>query len=196
MILVLMPPSLLVRLEGLHSDLVSRRFCEIQCQIGASTKERGNYHISGLANKVKEHGKIWGQVEHHRTVFRDAQLKLHKQQGGFARRSQSLQQEIDTLQAQVAAAKVTPAPPPMPPPSVPPEGSPPVNADDPSNVQIQELQQDDEEMEEVDEEGDTGSGVGAFLVPPRKKTVRKTFLKKNSCERSFCQDGDSGFGVC
>ena len=33
-------------------------------------------------------------------------------------------------------------------------------------------------MEEVDEEEDNGSGVGAFLPPPRKKTVKKTFLKK------------------
>ena len=53
-----------------------------------------------------------------------------------------------------------------------------MNVDDPSGVQNQEIQEGDEEMEEVDEEEDNGSGVGAFLAPPRKKTVKKTFLKK------------------
>ena len=36
-------------------------------------------------------------------------------------------------------------------------------------------------MEEVKEE-DNGSGVGAFLTPPRKKTVKKTFLKKTAAK--------------
>ena len=62
--------------------------------------------------------------------------------------------------------------PPMPPPSFPPEDAPAVNADGPSGVQSPEIQEGDEDMEEVDEEEDTGSGVGAFLAPPRKKTVK------------------------
>ena len=53
-----------------------------------------------------------------------------------------------------------------------------MNADGPSGVQIQEIHERDEEMEEVDEEEENGStvgsGVGAFLAPPRKKTVKKT----------------------
>ena len=33
-------------------------------------------------------------------------------------------------------------------------------------------------MEELEDLGDNGSGVGAFLAPPRKKMVKKTNLKK------------------
>ena len=81
--------------------------------------------------------------------------------------------------ARAASASVVP---PMLAPSVPPEGTSPVNADDPSGSQIQEIQEGDEEMEEVYEEEDNGSGVGsgvgAFLAPPRKKTVKNTFLEK------------------
>ena len=69
----------------------------------------------------------------------------------------------------------------MPPPSFPPEDGLAVNAHDLSGVQIQEIQEGDEEMEEVEEEH-KGSGVGAFLAPPRKKTVKKTFLKKTSAK--------------
>ena len=34
-----------------------------------------------LANKFKEHGKVLSQVEHHRNVVRDPQLKLQKHEG-------------------------------------------------------------------------------------------------------------------
>ena len=34
-----------------------------------------------LANKFKEHGKVLSHVEHHRSVVRDAQLKLQKHEG-------------------------------------------------------------------------------------------------------------------
>ena len=75
----------------------------------------------------------------------------------------------------------------MPPPSVPP-GTPPANADGSSGVQIQEIPEGDEEVEEVEDEeehGSTvGSGVGAFLAPQRKKTVKKTFLKKPSAKNA------------
>ena len=60
-----------------------------------------------MPNKVKEHGEILEKYEHQRNVVRDAEAKLHKQQGllqELLERSQSLKQEIDTLQAQVAAA--------------------------------------------------------------------------------------------
>ena len=122
------------------------------------------------------------QVEHHRNVVRDAQLKLQKHEGILKElqdRSQSLQQEINSLQEQADAAKAASDSvlPPMPPPSFPPEDAPAKNTDDLSGVQIQEIQEGDEEMEEVEEE-DNGSGVGAFLAPPRKKMVKKTLLKK------------------
>ena len=69
----------------------------------------------------------------------------------------------------------------MPPPGVPP-GTPPAIADGSSGVQIQEIPEGDEEMEEVDDEEEqestVGSGVGAFLAPQRKKTVKQIILKK------------------
>ena len=128
-----------------------------------------------LANKFKEHGKGLSQVEHHRSVVRDARQE-------FLERSQSLQMEINSLQGQVEEAKAASASDlhSVPPPGVPP-GTPPANADGSSGVQNQEIQEGDEEMEEVEEE-DNGSGVGAFLAPPRKKTVKKTFLKKTSAK--------------
>ena len=98
-------------------------------------------------------------------------------------RSQSLQLEINSLQEETEAVKAASASvvPPMPPPSFPFEGAPVVKADGPSGVQIQEIQEGDEEMEDVEEE-DNGSGVGAFLAPPRKKMVKNTLLKKASAK--------------
>ena len=105
-----------------------------------STKAGGTCHLSGFGSQ-KEDGKVLSQVDHHRNVVRDAQLKLQKHQGvlqDLLERSQSLQLEINSLQVQVEAAKAASASvvPPMPPPSVPLEGTPPVNADDPSGGQI------------------------------------------------------------
>ena len=146
-----------------------------------------------LADKFMEHGKVLSQVEHHRSVVRDSQLKLQKQQGilqELLERSQSLQLEIDSLQAQVEAAQAASATvlPSVLPLSVLPEGTPLVNADGSSGVQIFLIYEGDEEMEEVDEEEDNGStvgsGVGAFLAPERKKTVKKTFLKKPSAKNA------------
>ena len=69
----------------------------------------------------------------------------------------------------------------MPPPSFPPEDAVAKNTDELSGVHVEELQEGDEEMEEV-EEVDNGGGVGAFLMPPRKKMVKKTLLKKTSAK--------------
>ena len=81
-----------------------------------------------LASKYKEHGKVLSQVQHHRNVFRDAQLKLQKHQGilqELLERSQSLQLEINSLQVQDEAVKAASASvvPPMPPPSFPPKST-------------------------------------------------------------------------
>ena len=46
--------------------------------------------------------------------------------------------------------------------------------------------EEDEEMEEVEDVGELGSGVGAFLAPPRKKMVKKTYLKKALRKGGFC----------
>ena len=79
-----------------------------------------------LANKFKEHGKGLSQVEHHRSVVRDAQQKLQKHEGILKElqdRSQILQQEINSLQEQADAEKAASEMllPPMPPPSFLPE---------------------------------------------------------------------------
>ena len=140
-----------------------------------------------LAYKDKEHDKILRQVEHHRTVVRDAEAKLNKQQTILSElldRSRCLKQEIDALQAQVAAAAnpslvIPPMPP--PPPSNPPDDTPsPHNVDGgaSSGFLIEEVEEEDEEMEEVEEIVDNGSGVGAFLAPPKKKLVKKSNLKR------------------
>ena len=89
-----------------------------------------------LANKFKEHGELLSQVEHHRNVVRDAQLKLQKHEGILKKlqdRSQSLQQELNSLHEQADAAKAASDTvlPPMPPPSFPPED---VAAKNPDNL--------------------------------------------------------------
>ena len=119
-----------------------------------------------LANKFKEHGKVLSQVEHHRSVVRDAQLKLQKHESILKElldRSQSLQLEINSLQEQADAEKAASEMllPPMPPPSFPPEDAVAKNTDELSGVQVEELQEGDEEMEEV-EEVDNGGGVEHF----------------------------------
>ena len=163
-----------------------------KCSLQLEPKREEPSIDQDLANKFKEHGKVLSQVEHHRSVVRDAQLKLQKHEGilqDLLERSQSLQLEINSLQGQVEAAKAASASglPSVPPPSVPP-ATPLANADGSYGVQIQEIPEGDEEMEEVDDEeehGSTvGSGVGAFLAPQRKKTVKKTFLKKPSAKNA------------
>ena len=77
-----------------------------------------------LAYKFKEHGKVLSQVEHHRSVVRDAQLELQKHEGilqDLLERSQCLQLEIYSLQAQVEAAEAASASslPSVPPPWYP-----------------------------------------------------------------------------
>ena len=124
------------------------------------------------------------QVEHHRSVVRDAQQKLQKHEGTLKElqdRSQILQQEINSLQEQGDAEKAASEMllPPMPPPSFPPEDAVVKTIDELSGVQVEELQEGDEEREEV-EEIDNGGGVGAFLAPARRKMVKKTLLKKAS----------------
>ena len=83
-------------------------------------RQEESWIYQDLANKDKEHSKILRQVEHHRNVVRDAEAKLCKQQTILQElldRSQCLKQEIDALQAQVAAAaNPSLVIPPMPPP--------------------------------------------------------------------------------
>ena len=131
-----------------------------------------------LANKVKEQD-VLVQVDHHRNVVRDVEAKLHKQQGLLQElldRNQILQQEIDTLHAQVVAATnpyrdISP----MLPPGNYPAGRP---SPLPSTTHLKE----DEEMEEVEDVDELGSGVGAFLAPPRKKW-RKRLTSRRHLER-------------
>ena len=94
-----------------------------------------------MANKFKEHGKVLSQVEHHRSVVRDAQQKLQKHEGILKElqdRSQILQQEINSLQEQADAEKAASEMllPPMPPPSFPPEDAVAKTIDEVSGVQV------------------------------------------------------------
>ena len=157
--------------ELLKNILSSEDYAKCSAQLEPPKREEPTiYH--DLANKFKEHGKVLSQVEHHRSVVRDAQLKLPKHEGILKElqdRSQILQQEINSLHEQADAEEAASEMllPPMPPPSFPPEDAVVKNTDELSGVQVEELQEGDEEMEV--EEVDNGGGVGAFLAPPRKK---------------------------
>ena len=127
------------------------------------------------------------QVEHHRNVVRVAQLKLQKLQGVL---QDPLERSQSTIQVEAAKAASASVVPPMPPPSVPPEDTLPVNADDPPDGQIQEIQEGDEEMEEVDEEEDNGSGVGRCW----SVSGSENFPQETSRENCLGEAGDSGLG--
>ena len=60
-----------------------------------------------MANKTKERGSVMGQIEHNCNVVRDLETKLHKRTEllqELVERKKALQQEIEELEAQVAAA--------------------------------------------------------------------------------------------
>ena len=129
--------------ELLKNVLSSEDYAKYSAQLEPPKREEPTIY-QDLANKFKEHCKVLSQVEHHRNVVRDAQLKLQKHEGILKElqdRSQSLQQEINSLQEQADAAKAASDSvlPPMLPPSFPPEGAPAKNTDDLSGVQIQEI---------------------------------------------------------
>ena len=171
--------------ELLKSILSNEDYEKYSAQLEPPKREEPTIY-QDLANKLKEHGKVLGQVEHHRGVVKDAQQKLQKHEGFLKElldRSQVLQQEITSLQEQVDADKASADAllPPMPPPSFPP-----ADTVAESTVEVEELQEDDEEMEEV-EESDNGGGVGAFLAPKKKKMVKKTLLKKASAKNGFAK---------
>ena len=133
--------------------LTDEDYAKISLQLGPKREEPTIYQ--DLANKFKEHGKVLSQVEHHRSVVRDAQLKLQKHVGGVFL--------LCLLPVFLLLLQMR-------------------------RVQIQEILEGDKEMEEVEDEeehGSTvGSGVGAFLAPQRKKTAKKTFLKKPSAKNA------------
>ena len=171
--------------ELLKSILTNEDYAKYSAQLEPPKREEPTIY-QDLANKLKEHGKVLSQVEHHRGVVKDAQQKLQKHEGFLKElldRSQVLQQEINSLQEQVDAEKASADAllPPMPPPSFPP-----VDTVVESIGEVEELQEDDEEMEEV-EESDNGGGVGAFLAPKRKKLVKKTLLKKASAKNGLAK---------
>ena len=171
--------------ELLKNILSSEDYAKKSAQLEPPKREEPTIY-QDLANKFKEHGKVLSHVEHHRSMVRDAQLKLRKHESILKElldRSQSLQLEINSLQEQAGAEKAASEMllPPMSPPSFPPEDAVAQKTDELSGLLVEELQEGDEEMEEV-EEGDNGGGVGAFLTPPRKKMVKKTLLKKASAK--------------
>ena len=79
--------------DFLNAILTNEDFAKYSAQVEPPPKREEPTFYQDLANKLKEHGKVWGQVEHHRNVVRDAQLKLQKHQGvlqDLLERSQSL----------------------------------------------------------------------------------------------------------
>ena len=175
--------------ELLKSILTNEDYAKYSAQLEPPKREEPTIY-QDLANKLKEHVKVLGQVEHHRSVVRDAQQKLQKHEGILKElqdRSQILQQEINSLQEQADAEKAASEMllPPMPPPSFPPEDPVVKPIDEVLGALGKELQEDDEEMEEEVEEIDNGGGVGAFLAPARRKMVKKTLLKKASAKNGM-----------
>ena len=176
--------------ELLKNILTNEDYAKYSAQLEPPKREEPTIY-QDLANKLKEHGKVLSQVEHHRGVVKDAQQKLQKHEGFLKElldRSQVLQQEINSLQEQADAEKAASDSllPPMPPPSFLPEDTVIKSIDEVPGVFREELQEDDEEMEEV-EEIDNGGGVGAFLAPTKKKLVKKTLLKKASAKNGIAK---------
>ena len=131
--------------------------------------------------KLKNRVRSWGRLNTiDRNVVRDVDAKLRKQQG-FATRSCNkrltrFRRRLRLRRIPVCVSLLCPllailcwSPP-------PPLNS--MNRDIPTEAPVEEYEEEDEEMEEVEDVGELGSGVGAFLAPPRKKMVKKTYLKK------------------
>ena len=79
--------------DFLKAILTNEDKAKYSAQLEPPPKREEPTFYQDLANKLKEHGKVLGQVEHHRNVVRDAQLKLQKHQGvlqDLMERSQSL----------------------------------------------------------------------------------------------------------
>ena len=119
--------------ELLKNILSTEDYAKYSAQLEPPKREERTIY-QDLANKFKEHGKVSSQVEHHRNVGRDAQLKLQKHEGilnELQDRSQSLQQEINSLQEQADVAKAASDSvlPPIPPLSFPPEDAAAKNTD-------------------------------------------------------------------
>ena len=135
--------------ELLKNILSSEDYAQYSAQLEPPKREEPTTY-QDLANKFKEHGKVLGQVEHHRSVVRDAQQKRQKHEGILKElqdRSQILQQEINSQQEQADAEKAASDMllPPMPPPSFPPDDAVVKPIDELSGVQVEEIQEGDEE---------------------------------------------------
>ena len=60
--------------------ILTQEDCE-KYRVRSEPKKEETTIYQELANKVKEQGKVLGQVEHHRNVVRDVDAKIRKQQG-------------------------------------------------------------------------------------------------------------------
>ena len=130
-----------------------------------------------LANKTKEMGTVMRQIEHYRNVCRDLEVKLMRQgellDENIARKA-ALQDEINEVEARIAAEEN--GPPPAAPPGPPPEfqeAFPPPPEEDM-----------DEDTQMENEAPDTGAGVGVFAQPSKKRMVKSAFRKRASLRLS------------
>ena len=122
-----------------------------------------------LANKTKERGTVMDRIEHYRNVCRDLETKLTKQSellDEAVERKATLQDEINDIEAQIAAAEARdpPVPPPGPALEVPIVLLPPPACED----------EEDEEME---------NEASATVI---KSTFRKRASLRLTETRSFC----------
>ena len=60
--------------------LTNEDYAKYSAQLEPPEREEPTIY-QDLANKLKEHGKVLSQVEHHRGVVKDAQQKLQKHEG-------------------------------------------------------------------------------------------------------------------
>ena len=130
-----------------------------------------------LANKTKEMGTVMRQIEHYRNVCRDLEVKLMRQgellDENIARKA-ALQEEINEVEARIAAEENEPPPaaPPGPPPDFQEAFPPPPEEDM------------DEDTQMENEAPDTGAGVGVFAQPSKKRMVKSSFRKRASLRLS------------
>ena len=145
-----------------------------------------------LANKVKEQEKVQKQVDHHRKVVLDTEVKLAQHQTEVSNPCMQvnyLDLELEALRAQVAVPVVPPAAPPVL-PSLTLTGTaafiPACQLGLGRGTVREEPDPHEEEGEDMTDDED-GAGVGC-LAPPKKKTVkgvRKTSFSKPARSNRF-----------
>ena len=149
-----------------------------------------------LANKTKERGSVLAQIERERVLVGDRNAKYEKHTESFTQlmvRQQSLQREIEELEALSAAAEakqqgvqvdpLAPSPPQGPLPIGPRDvfpGLPPL---------MEEVPQDEDGDDEAMEPGDLIPGAGVGYIKPTKRKLAKAPAIKRMLGKSLFSKG-------